>query len=53
MTYNLNNKLGKYICIHCKEEFDEVPKEKINECRYGIQHSIVSKNKLTKIIEKR
>ena len=50
MSFNFDKKLGKYICIHCKEEFDVLPKEKINECRCGIQHYIVEKTKLKKII---
>ena len=53
MSFNFDNKYGKYICIHCKENFNTIPKEKINECQSGIQHCIVEKSKLKKIIIKR
>jgi len=53
MTFNLDSKLGKYICIHCKTDFKVIPPFKQNECQSGYQHYIVSKDKLKKIIEKR
>ncbi len=46
MSFNLDDKRSKYICIHCKEEFSELPKSKLNECCSGIQHFIVEKTKL-------
>ena len=49
MSFNFDNKLGKYICIHCKEDFDELPKFKQNECRTSYEHFIVLKDKLKKI----
>jgi len=50
MSFNFDNKYGKYICIHCKENFIEIPVEKLNECSTAIQHSIVEKDRLKKII---
>ncbi len=50
---NFDIKKGKYICIRCQENFIDIPAEKINECRTSIQHFIVEKNKLKKIIIKR
>jgi len=51
--YNLNEKLGKYICIHCKTNFDKLPIIKHNECPTGYYHNIVKKKKLEKIFETR
>jgi len=53
MTFNFDTKHGKYICIHCKENFVSIPDFKQNECRCGYQHYIVEKLKLEKIIVKR
>jgi DNA-directed RNA polymerase subunit RPC12/RpoP len=53
MGFNFNNNLGKYICIHCKQDFDKLPKIKQNECPTSYEHFIVSKNKLKKIQEER
>ena len=53
MPFNLDNRFGKYICIHCKEDFIEIPVERLNECSTGIQHYIVRKDKLKKILIKR
>lgn len=33
----------KYICINCKEEFDQLPNIKLNECFSGHAHSFVEK----------
>lgn len=49
MTFNFNNKFGKYICIHCKVNFIEIPKEKLNECIPAVRHFIVEKKRLQKI----
>ena len=53
MAFNFDNKLGKYICIHCKEDFKKIPKYRKNECRCSYFHYIVEKDKLKKIIIKR
>ena len=53
MSFNFDDKLGKYMCIHCKKDFKTVPKFKHNECMQGYQHYIVEKSKLKKIIIER
>ena len=53
MVFNLDIKFGKYICIHCKENFKDIPDFKQNEYICGYQHCIVDKDKLKKIILKR
>ena len=53
MAFNLNNKLGKYMCIHCKDDFDKIPEIKNNECITSYKHCIVKKDKLKKIIIER
>ncbi len=42
--------MKKYICIHCKKEFNEIPKMKKNECVSAYKHDIVNKDYLKDII---
>ncbi|KKK80231.1 hypothetical protein LCGC14_2825560 [marine sediment metagenome] len=51
--FNLWPELGKYICIHCKNDFKKIPLSKNNECRTAYKHYIVEKSKLKKIEIKR
>jgi len=53
MSINFDNSKGKYICIYCYEDFKDVPDERLNECRTAIQHYIVKKDRLKKILIKR
>ena len=43
----------KYICINCKEEFDEIPEERNNECRSGYTHRFIKKTSILKRTKKR
>lgn len=42
--------MNKYICIHCKKEFKEIPFIKRNECPTAYKHDIVDKQMLKQII---
>jgi len=33
--------MKKYLCINCKEEFDEIPEVIHNECRAGYFHTLI------------
>lgn len=35
----------KYLCIHCKEQFDKLPPVKANECRAGYRHDLIKNEK--------
>jgi len=39
----------KYLCIHCKKEFDKLPPVKQNECFAGYYHMFVKKSDLIDI----
>ena len=51
--FNLNDKFGKYICIHCKKNYIEIPQWKNNECFRAYSHFIVKKSRLKTIKIKR
>ncbi len=51
--FNLNEKLGEYICVHCKNDFWKIPLFKPNECYTAYEHFIVKKPQLKKINVKR
>jgi len=38
----------KYLCIHCKQEFDKIPLERPNECRCGYTHDIIKCSSILK-----
>jgi DNA-directed RNA polymerase subunit RPC12/RpoP len=50
--FSLNDRHGKYICIHCKMNFTKIPKYKKNECHTAYSHFIVKKSRL-KLIERK
>jgi DNA-directed RNA polymerase subunit RPC12/RpoP len=37
-----------YMCITCKQQFEEVPLYKLNECPYGHDHMIIKKSSILK-----
>jgi len=55
MSMNFDDKLGKYICIHCGKEFFKIPlPSKGNECPMAYEHFIVKKSQLKRIkVERR
>lgn len=47
------NIMKRFLCIHCKEDFDKLPKERPNECRSGYTHLFVRKTHIEQIMKKR
>ena len=35
--------IKRYMCIHCKKEFEKIPLITPNECSFGYEHKIIRK----------